>query len=454
MAARDDEIRIRPGFILPGHRAGRPRTFVGEVMRAAKKAGHIGKGFGRTGTGKPRSTWGRGSRAALALSSRSPARHVVIMARVVRHRGRQFVAAPLAKHVSYFKREGVTRDGEDSCVGERMTGGISSSAETTLGKGFGSGRLSGSRSSSAREPRARFTKASGRRSRPNAGLASTRRFATSLMGSAGFVDLRAGAAEEDQKLRGLVIGRAGKLERLGLIESIGPAHGVGSFALYGDQPALHIIGRLVERGLQDELKGIAYAIVERVDGRTHHLRFADLELTSDAEVGAVVEARSYSDANGRKRLSLAVQSGCRHRGAALCLWRDLARPPAYRVRSAADRKRVWSRGAAGHEPTRRPSDRPGPCRQARARVVFARGLLNTLRQRELDRAVTTLSADTGLTHRPSTEGGMSSRPHLSTLQECRGPMAEMREVTVRCEECLESLRLADDVKRHWPSEID
>ena len=36
------------------------------------------------------------------------------MARVVRHRGRQFVAAPLAKHVAYLKREGVTRDSEDA----------------------------------------------------------------------------------------------------------------------------------------------------------------------------------------------------------------------------------------------------------------------------------------------------------------------------------------------------
>jgi|HubBroStandDraft_3_1064219.scaffolds.fasta_scaffold20462_2 hypothetical protein len=41
MAARgDDDIRIRPGRIRPGHRgAKRPSSFVGEVMRAAKKAG-------------------------------------------------------------------------------------------------------------------------------------------------------------------------------------------------------------------------------------------------------------------------------------------------------------------------------------------------------------------------------------------------------------------------------
>jgi Protein of unknown function (DUF3363) len=149
--------------------------------------------------------------------------------------------------------------------------------------------------------------------------------------------------EEDQEPRTLLIGRASKLERLGLAESIGPAQwslksgleaalrelavrgdiiktmhqairragrepDVGGFALHGETPAAPIIGRLVERGLQDELKGTAYAIVEGVDGRTHHLRFADLELTGDAEFGAVVEVRSYSDADGRKRLSLAVRS--------------------------------------------------------------------------------------------------------------------------------------------------
>jgi hypothetical protein len=115
VAGRDDEIRIRPGRIAAGHRGAKsPSSFVGEVMRAAKKAGHAGKGFGQVGTGKPRSTFGRGRRAALALSSRSPARRVVIMARVVRHRGRQFVAAPLARHVAYLKREGVTRNGEDA----------------------------------------------------------------------------------------------------------------------------------------------------------------------------------------------------------------------------------------------------------------------------------------------------------------------------------------------------
>ena len=83
---------------------------------------------------------------------------------------------------------------------------------------------------------------------------------------------------------------------------------VAGFAIHGDAPADPVLGRLVQRGLDDELKGSAYAIVEGVDGRTHHLRFSDLELTGDARPGAIVETRAYEDANGRQRLSLATRS--------------------------------------------------------------------------------------------------------------------------------------------------
>lgn len=47
MTTRDNEIRVRPGRISHGNRgAKRAKTFIGEVMRAAKRAGHTGKGFG------------------------------------------------------------------------------------------------------------------------------------------------------------------------------------------------------------------------------------------------------------------------------------------------------------------------------------------------------------------------------------------------------------------------
>ena len=73
---------------------------------------------------------------------------------------------------------------------------------------------------------------------------------------------------------------------------------VSGFALHGDAPVDPVLGRLVERGLHDELKGSAYAIVEGIDGRTHHIRFTDIEMTGDAAPGAIVEARTYDDAQG------------------------------------------------------------------------------------------------------------------------------------------------------------
>lgn len=58
----------------------------------------------------------------------------------------------------------------------------------------------------------------------------------------------------------------------------------------GGQP---IIGRLVDRGLLDELKGSAWAIVDGIDGRAHHLRFDSMEATTDCASGGIVElARS------------------------------------------------------------------------------------------------------------------------------------------------------------------
>ena len=111
MTERDDDLRVRPGRIRNGRN---PTSFVGEVMRAAKKAGHTGKGFGKAADNEGHSTFGRGRRAALSLSQRSPGRRVVIMSRIVRHRGTGFRSAPLSKHVAYLKRDGVTHDGADA----------------------------------------------------------------------------------------------------------------------------------------------------------------------------------------------------------------------------------------------------------------------------------------------------------------------------------------------------
>ena len=236
-----------------------------------------------------------------------------------------------------------------------------------------------------------------------------------------------------------MLGRAAKLERLGLAEQIGVARwmlkprleptprelgirgdiiktmhramtaagrepDVTGFALHGDDPGDPVLGRLVGRGLHDELKGTAYAIVEGVDGRTHHLRFSDLDMTGDAKPGAIVEARAHSDASGRHRLSLATRSDFSIEAqmtASGATWID---------RQLLARERAISGGGFGVE-LRDGMDRrvdhlieEGLARRHGQRVVFARDLLTILRRRELDDAVAKLSIETGLAHHPSAEG--------------------------------------------------
>ena len=61
-------------------------------------------------------------------------------------------------------------------------------------------------------------------------------------------------------------------------------------------------------------------------------------------------------------------------------------------------------------------------RQGR-RAIFARDLLNTLRRRELDEAAASLSAETGLGHRPSAEGENVARVYRQRVTLASGRFA-------------------------------
>jgi hypothetical protein len=62
------------------------------------------------------------------------------------------------------------------------------------------------------------------------------------------------------------------------------------------------------RGLDDELRGTAFAIVDGIDGRVHHLKLPDIESASDGPIGGIVELRRFEDARGRQRIALVVRS--------------------------------------------------------------------------------------------------------------------------------------------------
>lgn len=516
MVSRDDDFRIRPGHIKSGSKGvRRPRNFVGEVMQAARKAGLTGRKFGQAKGIKGYSTFGRGRGAGLAFGSQSTARRVVVKARVVRHAGKRFTAAPLARHITYLKRDGVTRDGQEA----RMFDANSNDADA---KGFAQrceedrhhfrfiispedaaemddlksftrdlmrdmehdlaskldwvavdhwntdnahihvlvrGRaddgedlvicrnyiVCGLRDRAT----ARVTLELGPRSEQEIQASLAREVETERWTSldhalrrigdkhGGIVDLRPGAGG-DRDYKQLLVGRAAKLERLGLAEPLGPAQwtlkpglepvlrdlsirgdiiktmhramsggareaDVSGFSLHDGEPQEPVLGRLVERGLQDELKGTPYVIIAGVDGRTHHLQFANLEVTGDAGLGAIVEARVYDD-KGVQRLSLAVRSDLSIEAqvsASGATWLDrqlLAKEPALSHGGF---------GAEVREAMELRIDRlaeMGLAQRKRQSVSFAPDLLATLRRRELDDIAAKLTVETGLAHHPSAEG--------------------------------------------------
>ncbi len=118
MSGRDDELRIRPGKIGDRARGGPAKSFVGEVLRAATAAGHNDhrpKGSGSGGG----SRFGRGRFAAVVQGLSRRQRRVVVKARVVRHRGQRSRAAPLARHVAYLMRDGVSAEGRAAAMFDR-----------------------------------------------------------------------------------------------------------------------------------------------------------------------------------------------------------------------------------------------------------------------------------------------------------------------------------------------
>ena len=101
--ARDDDLRIRLGRIRS--RGSRSRPFIAQALAAAEKAGGLARPPRAARAGK----FGRGQAASLSASRLTDrSRRVVVKARVVRHRASR---AALSAHLSYLRREGVSKDG-------------------------------------------------------------------------------------------------------------------------------------------------------------------------------------------------------------------------------------------------------------------------------------------------------------------------------------------------------
>lgn len=534
-ALADDDFDVRPGRSRDsGARSWRKaETLVGRVLQVSRRAGHTSL-RGRAGGGGTGHLV-RGRRAALQRRRSAMSRRVVIKARVVRHRGAKFRSAPLARHIAYLERDGVTLDGAQAsmfdartdeadgdafaarCEDDRhhfrfivspedandmadlraftrelmqdMAGDLDTRLDWVaadhwntdnphihvLVRGVASdGRdlvvdrayISEGLRSRAEE---RVTIELGPRSEREISRALARevdaeRWTTldrrlkALENAQGTIDLRPereGAARKD---RSLLLGRAAVLERMGLAERAGPAswslasdieptlRALGErgdiiktmhralstngrdadpsrFAVHGARDESRIVGRLVARGLHDELTGGAYAIVDGIDGRTHHVRFSDLEQTGDAAPGSIVERSIWTDRKGGRHSGLVVRSDLpleTQTGARGATWldRQLLSPRAEaladgfgeEVRSALEERRDWlvEQGLA--------SRRGG-------KVVFARDLLDTLRSRDLAQAGEILATRHRRTAQPAAPGEPVSGIYRERLHLASGRFA-------------------------------
>jgi len=251
-------------------------------------------------------------------------------------------------------------------------------------------------------------------------------------GKFGIVDLAPPAGRQPDEFHALKVGRLRTLEILGVAGQVGHAQwfikpeaetvlrelgergdiikrmhraltergierGSASYVLAGESLDVPVIGRLIERGLDDKLRGSAYAVVDGVDGRTHHIKLPHLDAAGDSPPGSIVELRSYEDAQGTRRVALAVRADLdlgAQVGATGATWLDrqaIAREPialsdsgfGAEVRQAMDER-------AEHLIGENLAERQG------GRVVFARRLLNTLRNRELRAVGEQLAAETGM----------------------------------------------------------
>lgn len=246
----------------------------------------------------------------------------------------------------------------------------------------------------------------------------------------GLLDLAPLPDQKPDAYFALKVGRLRKLERLGLAEPVAPGRwiiaeeaeatlrdlgergdiikrmhralteqgidrGLTDYVLSGEAHGEPVIGRLVDRGLDDELAGTAFAVVDGIDGRTHHIRFPALDAAGDSAPGSIVELRRYEDGEGRTRTALAVRSDLSITAQVTAdgaTWLD---------RRLLDRDPVVLGGGFGQEVRQAMEARAdhlvseGLARRDGQRIVFARNLLASLRERELDALGQRLAAETG-----------------------------------------------------------
>jgi type IV secretory pathway VirD2 relaxase len=532
----DDDFEIRPGRIRNRSSGqSKERTLKAQLRALANRSGHGGRAS-RSGSRRGTGRLARGRIASLRATSRASQRRVAVKARIVRHRGPRFTAAPLAQHLTYLRRDGVTRDGKDAtlfssgggpvdegafaerCADDRhhfrfivspedageladvraFTRELLADMEKDLGTRLdwvavdhwntdnphihilirgkaddghdlvidkdyireGMRGRAEERVSLELGPRSEreINQALAREVEADRWTSLDRRLRVIGDELGGVIDLRRDPHRTVNPTNQLLIGRATKLEHMGLADRISPGcwrlkpgleaslrdlgtrgdiiktmhramtgQGLAAepsrFATYDGASPEPVIGRLVERGLHNELTGQAYAVVDGADGRVHHLKFSNIDMTGDAAAGSIVELRTWTDRRGREQSSLWTHSDL-----------DLAGQERAKGSTWLDKQLIASQpltlGAGfGSEieaaKTRRLEylESEGLAQRRGDRFVLSRNLLGTLRERDLSEAGASLSREHNLPYRQDRPHGDVSGVYRGRVQLASGRFA-------------------------------
>jgi type IV secretory pathway VirD2 relaxase len=521
MSDGDRDFNIRPGRIR-STRAPRQKSFINQVLSVAQKVGHTSsyKVPGKGSSNRGRSTFGRGRNSFSRTRLFGAHRRVVVKARIARHSGRAYRAAPLSAHLNYLKRDGVSRDGEngimfdaDSDVADdrgfaercqddrhhfRFIVSPEDAAELTDLKGFTRDLVKqmeadlgthldwvavdhwntdnphvhllirGVDQTGADLVISRDYISHGLRSRAEdlAGIelgpkpeqeirSALEREVTAerwtridveiriAANDVGYIDLRRDTPRAaDPEIRRLMVGRLQHLEKMDLATSAGPGEwmvgleaertlrdlsmrgdiiktmhrafyeqgrdrGVSDFVIDAGKAGPPIVGRLVDKGLHNELTGEAYAVIDGTDGRAHHVRFRGVDAFEHApEIGGIVEVRRFGRPDDERitlvlanRSDLDLQKQITAPGATWLDHRLVEREPVPLAMGGFGREvRDAMNARAGHLADE------GLARRENHRIILQRNLLATLRRRELDAVGDHLATETGLPHQHAQAG--------------------------------------------------
>jgi type IV secretory pathway VirD2 relaxase len=520
MMSDENEFQVRPGKAKRSTNSGRAaRGLIAEVLRVAIKSG-AGRSHGWAASPRRgQSSFGRGRTSFARSRLFGSGRRAVVKVLPVRQRGVSRRMAPMAAHIAYLKREGVTRDGSharmfdadsdradeqgfaERCKDDRhhfriivspedaadltdlreYTRDLARQMEADLGtridwvavdhwntdnphvhmllRGVDDNGhdlvisrdyISHGLRSRAEElasielgpkPEHEMERALGREvcAERWTRLDGEIRYAADELG---VVDLRPEFPQaNDPRIRRLMIGRLQHLETMGLAHNVGPGQWVmaegaqvrlrelgtrgdiigtmgkaladraeeralANYVIDGGTPERPIIGRLIDKGLHDELSGTAYAVIDGTDGRVHHVRFKGVEAFShDPPLGGIVEVRAIGrEGEVRPTLVLAVRSD-------IDLGAQITAPGATWIdHRLIERGAGLSEAGFGSETRRAMEARTdhliaeGLAKRHGSRIVFADKLIDTLRAREVDKAGANIARQTGLPYRATQTG--------------------------------------------------